>query len=177
MKSVRGTVEMGNLDIMKGVRELEKKVLPITSIILFIIAVYFYIGSRRYVFIDNLESFTAIPIVLLMGLGIYYISQRQENQYAHISFRFSISCIVIVLLLIFSFELYKPSFTLADAEVKVADKYGVKVITEKSGKIIYNTDAFAFHTDCYLIVGREGEIENRFLFYPYSGEMAKIENE
>ncbi|MGE7925436.1 hypothetical protein ACQKND_19940 [Viridibacillus arvi] len=156
---------------------MKKKVLPITSILLLIIAVYFYIGSRSYVFIDYLERFTAIPIILFMGLGIFYITQRQENQYAHMSFRLSISCIIIVLLLIFSFELYKPSFTLTDAEVKVADKYGVKVITEKSDKIIYNTDAFAFHTNCYLIVGREGEKENRFLFYPYSGEMAKIENE
>lgn len=163
--------------ILNGVRELKKKMLPITSIILLIIAVYFYIGSRPYLFIDYLGRLTAIPIVLLMGLGIYYISQRQENQYYRICSRLSVSSIIIVLLLIISFELYKPLYTLADAEVKVADKYGVKVITEKSGKTIYNTDAFAFHTDCYLIVGREGEKENRFLFYPYSGEMAKIENE
>ncbi|MGE7920592.1 hypothetical protein ACQKM9_16885 [Viridibacillus sp. NPDC093762] len=156
---------------------MKARVLPIASIILLIAAVYFYIKARRYEFIDNLGSFITISIVLLMGLGIYYILQRQGNQYAHISSRLGISSIIFVLILLISFEFYKPTFTLADAEVKIADYYSVKVITEESGKISYNTDSFALHTDCYLIIGKEGKKENRYLFYPYSGEMTKINSE
>lgn len=168
---------MQYLIFLKGVRELKERVLPIASIILLITAVYFYIKARQYAFIDNLGRFITISIVLLMGLGIYYILQRQGNQYAPISSRLGISSIIFVLILLISFEFYKPTYTLAEAEVKIADYYSVKVMTEETGKTIYNTDSFALHTDCYLIIGKDGEKENRYLFYPYSGEMTKIESE
>ncbi|OMC85978.1 hypothetical protein BK128_13180 [Viridibacillus sp. FSL H7-0596] len=64
---------MQYLIFLKGVRELKERVLPIASIILLITAVYFYIKARQYAFIDNLGRFITISIVLLMGLGIYYI--------------------------------------------------------------------------------------------------------
>lgn len=131
---------------------------------------YFFNRTTVYEHINSIPIFIFYPFVLFLALCVFIYCLVLTDRKKHI-FKLFITFTLLLVVVVFVFELVKPNYTYNEAKKLIEKEYNVTVV-EREDKLLLDG---SINKEIYKITALKGSQRIEFSFNPYSKEIFIIE--